>query len=57
MGEIHTNDKDMWAVKWIEVKQPLKDASPVSIAWVSKVGLWGMGGDMGIHQHSHNEGW
>lgn len=57
MGEIHINDKDMWAVKWIEVKQPLKDASHVSVAWVSKVGLWGMCGDMGIHQHSHSEGW
>lgn len=39
MGEIHINDKDTWAVKWIEVKQPLKDASPVLIVWVSKVGL------------------
>lgn len=57
MGEIHINGKDMWTMKWTEVKKPLKDASHVSIAWVSKVELWGMGGDMGIHEPSHSEGW
>ena len=39
MGEIHINGKDMWTMKWTEVKKPLKDASHVSIAWVSKVEL------------------
>jgi len=45
MGEIHINDRDMWAVKWIEVRQLLKEASHVSIIWVSKVWIWGTSRD------------
>lgn len=41
MGEIHTNGRDMWAVKWIEVRQLFKKPSHISIIWVSKVGIWG----------------
>ena len=45
MGEIHINDSDMWAVKWIEITKLLKEASHVSIIWVSRVGIWGTSRD------------
>lgn len=47
MGEIQINTSVMQVLKQIEVKQVLKEASHVSIAWVSKAGIWGMSGGYG----------
>lgn len=47
MGEIIINNRDIRALKLIEVEQLLKEALNVSIAWVSKVGVWGTTGGYG----------
>ena len=47
MGEIQINNRDMWLLKYSEVKQLLKGSSDVSITEVSRVGVWVMSGGKG----------